>query len=262
MKLATWNVNSLNVRLPQVLGWLNAQTASAPVDVLALQETKLSDDKFPRSEIEGSGHQVAYFGQKTYNGVALISRHPLREVVNNIPGFDDDMARVISATVQGVRVIGAYFPNGQDPESDKFVYKMRWLQALNQFVKDSLQTYPQLVLMGDYNITWDDRDVWDPEALAGTIHCTDAERAHFKALLDLGLVDAFRLFEQADKSFSWWDYRDFAFRRNRGLRIDHILVSQALGALVRSCTIDKSPRKNDRPSDHTPVVVDIDLTTR
>jgi exodeoxyribonuclease-3 len=257
MKLATWNVNSLNVRLPQVLDWLHTQTASVPVDVLALQETKLTDDKFPRAEIEGTGHQVAYFGQKTYNGVALISRHPLTDVVHNIPGFEDDMARVISATVQGVRVIGAYFPNGQDPESDKFVYKMRWLQALHQYVQHSLQTHPQLVLMGDYNITWDDRDVWDPVALAGTIHCTDAERAHFKALLDLGLVDAFRLFEQAEKSYSWWDYRDFAFRRNRGLRIDHILVSQALRSQVQSCTIDKAPRKNERPSDHTPVVVDI-----
>jgi exodeoxyribonuclease-3 len=259
MKLATWNVNSLNVRLPQVLDWLQAQADSGPMDVLALQETKLTDDKFPRNEIEGSGHQVAYFGQKTYNGVALISRHPLHDVVHNIPGFADDMARVISATVQGVRVIGAYFPNGQAPDSDKFVYKMRWLEALHSYVQHSLQAHPQLVLMGDYNITWDDRDVWDPVALAGTIHCTDAERAHFKALLDLGLVDAFRLFDQAEKSYSWWDYREFAFRRNRGLRIDHILVSQALSGLVQSCTIDKAPRKNERPSDHTPVVVDIKL---
>jgi exodeoxyribonuclease-3 len=195
MKLATWNVNSLNVRLPQVLDWLQAQSTDAPMDVLALQETKLTDDKFPRAEIEASGHHVAYFGQKTYNGVALISRHPLQDVVNNIPGFEDDMARVISATVQGVRVIGAYFPNGQAPDSDKFVYKMRWLEALHQYVSASLQTHPQLVLMGDYNITWDDRDVWDPVGLAGTIHCTDAERAHFKNLLDLGLVDAFRQFE-------------------------------------------------------------------
>ena len=149
MKLATWNVNSLNVRLPQVLDWLQTQATDAPVDVLALQETKLTDDKFPRADIEASGHQVAYFGQKTYNGVALISRHPLQDVVHNIPGFEDDMARVISATVQGVRVIGAYFPNGQAPDSDKFVYKMRWLEALHQYVLTSLQTHPQLVLMGD-----------------------------------------------------------------------------------------------------------------
>ena len=169
------------------------------------------------------------------------------------------MARVISATVQGVRVIGAYFPNGQAPDSDKFVYKMRWLEALHAYVQSSLQTHPHLVLMGDFNITWDDRDVWDPVALAGTIHCTDVERAHFKNLLDLGLVDAFRQFEQPEKSYSWWDYREFAFRRNRGLRIDHILVSQALVPKVRACTIDKAPRKNERPSDHTPVVVDIAL---
>ena len=259
MKLATWNVNSLNVRLPQVLDWLQAQPAQAPIDVLALQETKLTDDKFPRAEIEASGHQVAYFGQKTYNGVALISRHLLEDVVNNIPGFEDDMARVISATVQGVRVIGAYFPNGQAPDSDKFVYKMHWLEALHQYVSASLQTHPQLVLMGDYNITWDDRDVWDPVGLAGTIHCTDAERAHFKNLLDLGLVDAFRQFEQPEKSYSWWDYREFGFRRNRGLRIDHILVSPSLVAQLTACTIDKAPRKNERPSDHTPVVVDIAL---
>ena len=259
MKLATWNVNSLNVRLPQVLDWLQTQATDAPVDVLALQETKLTDDKFPRADIEASGHQVAYFGQKTYNGVALISRHPLQDVVHNIPGFEDDMARVISATVLGVRVIGAYFPNGQAPDSDKFVYKMRWLEALHQYVLTSLQTHPQLVLMGDYNITWDDRDVWDPVGLAGTIHCTDAERAHFKNLLDLGLVDAFRQFDQPEKSYSWWDYREFGFRRNRGLRIDHILVSPALKDQLTACTIDKAPRKNERPSDHTPVVVDIAL---
>ena len=259
MKLATWNVNSLNVRLPQVLDWLQVQDSDAPMDVLALQETKLTDDKFPRAEIEARGHQVAYFGQKTYNGVALISRHPLHDVVHNIPGFADDMARVISATVQGVRVMGAYFPNGQAPDSDKFVYKMRWLEALHAYVQSSLQTHPRLVLMGDFNITWDDRDVWDPVALAGTIHCTDAERAHFKNLLDLGLVDAFRQFEQPEKSYSWWDYREFAFRRNRGLRIDHILVSQALVPQLSACTIDKAPRKNERPSDHTPVVVDFDL---
>ena len=257
MKLATWNVNSLNVRLPQVLDWLQAQATETPIDVLALQETKLTDDKFPHAEIEASGHHVAFFGQKTYNGVALISRHPLQDVVNNIPGFEDDMARVISATVQGVRVIGAYFPNGQAPDSDKFVYKMRWLEALHQYVRESLQTHPQLVLMGDYNITWDDLDVWDPVGLAGTIHCTDAERAHFKNLLDLGLVDAFRQFEQPEKSYSWWDYREFGFRRNRGLRIDHILVSPSLVARLTACTIDKAPRKNERPSDHTPVVVDI-----
>jgi exodeoxyribonuclease-3 len=257
MNLATWNVNSLTVRLPQVLDWLSAQNEQGAIDVLALQETKTTDDKFPQAEIEAAGYQVAFFGQKTYNGVALIAKHPITEVVHNIPGFADEMARVITATVNGVRVVGAYFPNGQAPDSDKFVYKMNWLNALQAFIEDELTRHDKLVLMGDFNITWDDLDVWDPVALAGTIHCTDEERAHFKALLDLGLTDAFRLFEQAPKSFSWWDYREFAFRRNRGLRIDHILVSSALVKSVSACVIDKAPRKNERPSDHTPVVVSL-----
>ena len=257
MKLATWNVNSLTVRLPQVLDWLSAQNEHGGMDVLALQETKTTDDKFPKTEIEAAGYHVAFFGQKTYNGVALIARHPITEVVHNIPGFTDEMARVITATVEGVRIVGAYFPNGQAPDSDKFVYKMAWLNALQAFIKDELSRHDKLVLMGDFNITWDDLDVWDPIALAGTIHCTDEERAHFKALLDLGLHDAFRLFEQAPKSYSWWDYREFAFKRNRGLRIDHILVSSALVKHVSACVIDKTPRKNERPSDHTPVIVSL-----
>ena len=259
MKLATWNVNSLTVRLPQVLEWLNAHTGDESIDVLALQETKTTDDKFPRAEIEAAGFQVAFFGQKTYNGVALIAKHPITDVVHNIPGFADDMARVITATIQGVRVVGAYFPNGQVPDSDKFVYKMAWLAALQQWLKDELTRHDKLVLMGDFNITVDDRDVWDPVALAGTIHCTDEERAHFQGLIKLGMVDAFRLFEQPEKSYSWWDYREFAFRRNRGLRIDHVLVSNGLKPQVRACTIDKAPRKNERPSDHTPVIATLSL---
>ncbi len=251
MQLATWNVNSLTVRLPQVLDWL----ATNPVDALVLQETKTTDDKFPHEAIEAAGYQVAFFGQKTYNGVALLSRTPITEVVKNIPGFEDDMARVIAGTVDGVRVIGAYFPNGQAPDSDKFVYKMRWLEALQNWLREELKQHPKLVLMGDFNITVDDRDVWDPVGLKDTIHCTVEERAHFQALIDLGTHDAFRLFEQPEKSYSWWDYREFAFRRNRGLRIDHILVSDALKDSVQACVIDKAPRKNERPSDHTPVVV-------
>ena len=255
MQLATWNVNSLTVRLPQVIDWL----ATQPVDVLVLQETKTTDDKFPREAIEAAGYQVAFFGQKTYNGVALLSRAPHGDVVKNIPNFDDDMARVIAATVNGVRVVGAYFPNGQAPDSDKFVYKMRWLTALREWLRDELTRHPQLVLMGDFNITVDDRDVYDPVALKDTIHCTVEERQHFQGLIDLGLHDAFRLFDQPEKSYSWWDYREFAFRRNRGLRIDHILVSAALQAKTTACSIDKAPRKNERPSDHTPVVVTLDL---
>ncbi len=260
MKIATWNVNSLNVRLPQVLAWLAAQPPDAPVDVLALQELKLSDDKFPAAAFTAAGYHAQWFGQKTYNGVALISRSPATDVVKNIPGFEDDMARVITATVDGVRVIGAYFPNGQAPDSDKFVYKMRWLTALREWVRAELVTHPNLVLLGDYNITFDDLDVWDPVGLAGTIHCTDEERTHLRALVDLGLHDSFRLFEQPPKSYSWWDYRMLGFQKNRGMRIDHILVSEALRPRVTACTVDRAPRKNPQPSDHAPVVVTLDAS--
>jgi exodeoxyribonuclease-3 len=253
MQLATWNINSLTVRLPQVLEWL----ARNPVDVLALQEIKMTDDKFPVQALADAGYQAQWFGQKTYNGVALLTRSPATEVVKNIPGFDDDMARVISATVQGVRVIGAYFPNGQEPGSDKFDYKMNWLKGLRDWIRQELQTHPELVLMGDFNITFDDADVWDPVGLKDTIHCTEEERYQLRALIALGLHDAHRLFEQPAKSFSWWDYREFGFRRNRGLRIDHILVSSTLKPLVTGCLIDKTPRKNERPSDHAPVVVEL-----
>ena len=259
MKLATWNVNSLAVRLPQVLDWLAAHQP----DVLVLQETKLTDDKFPHAEIEGAGYQVKWFGQKTYNGVALLTRGgAANDVVRNIPGFEDEQARVIAGTLgtgpggsAGLRLIGAYFPNGQEPGSDKFAYKMRWLEALREWVKAELAAQPRLVLMGDFNIAPEDRDVYDPVAWAGQIHCTPEERAHYQQLLGLGLVDAFRLFEQPLKSWSWWDYRNLAFRKNQGLRIDHILVGEALRSSVAACAIDKLPRKNERPSDHAPVIV-------
>ena len=251
MKLATWNINSLAVRLPQVLDWLQANT----VDVLALQELKLTDDKFPAQAFADAGYQAQCFGQKTYNGVALLSRQAATDVVRNIPGFDDELARVITGTVQGVRVVGAYFPNGQAPGTDKFDYKMAWLRGLRSWLRQELLTHPQLVLMGDFNITFDDADVWDPVGLADTIHCTEEERYELRALVALGLTDSFRQFEQPPKSFSWWDYRDLGFRRNRGLRIDHILVSQALKARISACAIDKTPRRNERPSDHAPVVL-------
>ncbi|GMV44706.1 MAG: exodeoxyribonuclease III [Pseudomonadota bacterium] len=251
MKLATWNVNSLAVRLPQVLAWLDTHA----VDLLALQETKLTDERFPHGEIENAGYTAHCFGQKTYNGVALLVRQPATEIVHNIPGFADEQARVIAARVGSLRVVGAYFPNGQEPGSDKFAYKMRWLDALREWLRAELAGAPELVLMGDFNIAPEDRDVWDPAALAGTIHCTDEERAHFRALLALGLHDAFRLFEQPPRSWSWWDYRNLAFRRNQGMRIDHILVSEALGPHVQACTIDKAPRRAERPSDHAPVVL-------
>ena len=251
MKLATWNVNSLAVRLPQLLDWL----AANPVDAVALQELKLTDDKFPHAELAAAGYQAQCFGQRTYNGVALLTRTPATEVVRNIPGCADEQARVIAGTVDGLRVIGAYFPNGQAPDSDKFVYKMAWLEALRAWVGAELATHPRLVLLGDFNIAPEDRDVYDPVAWAGQIHCTDAERAHFRGLLGLGLQDAFRMFEQPPKSWSWWDYRNLAFRKNQGLRIDHVLVSAALAPAVEACAIDKAPRRNERPSDHAPVVL-------
>ncbi len=255
MKIATWNVNSLTVRAPQVLDWL----AANPVDVLGLQELKQTEDKFPFADFEAAGYSACALGQKTYNGVALLSRTPIADVQKNIPGFDDEQARVIAGTVMSasgpVRVVNGYFVNGQAPDSDKFIYKMRWLTALQNWLKLELAQYPRLVLVGDFNITADDRDSYDPEGLRETIHHTTAERDHFKALIGLGLTDAFRLFEQPEKSFSWWDYRDFGFRRNRGMRIDYTLVSEALKPHVETCVIDKLPRKNERPSDHTPVTV-------
>jgi exodeoxyribonuclease-3 len=258
MRYATWNVNSLGVRLPQVVDWLAAQEAAgSPIDVLALQELKLTDDKFPADTFTAAGYQSQWFGQKTYNGVALLSRAPVTDVIKNIPGFEDEMSRVITATIGDTRIIGGYFPNGQEPGSDKFEYKMEWLTALRKWVKSELEVHPNLVLMGDYNITFDDDDVWDPAGMEGSIHCTEEERYHLRALIALGLHDSYRLFKQSPKSFSWWDYRDAGFRRNRGLRIDHILVSNALKPRVTACAIDKSPRKNERPSDHAPVIVTV-----
>lgn len=259
MKISTWNVNSLTIRLPQVLDWL----AANPVDVLCLQELKLSDDKFPLQQLADAGYQSAVFGQKTYNGVAILSRAPARNVVKNIVGFSDEQSRVIAATLDmpdgEVRVVNGYFVNGQAPGSEKFEYKMKWLDGLRSWLREELKAHPNLVLLGDFNITVDDRDTWDPEGLRETIHHTSEERAQFQALIELGLSDAFRMFEQAEKSYSWWDYREMAFRRNRGLRIDHILVSEALKPQVRACTIDRAPRKNERPSDHTPVTVELGL---
>lgn len=253
LKIATWNVNSLSIRLPQVLAWL----AEHQPDVLCLQETKLEDAKFTHAEFTEAGYRSEWFGQKTYNGVALLSRHEMVDVVRNIPGHDDVQARVLAATVQGVRIVGAYVPNGQAPDSDKFAYKMKWLEALRTWLADELTRHPKLALLGDYNIAPEDRDVHDPAAWAGQILCTPEERAHFQALLDIGLVDSFRLFEQPAKSWSWWDYRQLAFQKGRGLRIDHILVSEALRAGVVSCVIDRLPRKNERPSDHAPVMAEI-----
>ena len=251
MKLATWNVNSLTVRLPQLIDWLAAHQP----DAMVLQETKLTDDKFPREAIEAAGYRCQWYGQKTYNGEALLSKNEAADVVRNIPNYSDTLARVITGTVDGVRVVGGYFPNGQAPGTDKFDYKMQWLRALREWLADELTRHPKLVLLGDFNIAPDDRDVYDPVAWAGQIHCTDEERDHLKKLSGLGLVDAFRLFDQPLKCWTWWDYRNLAFRKNQGLRIDLVLVSEALKADVQSVTIDRAMRKNERPSDHAPVVL-------
>jgi exodeoxyribonuclease-3 len=250
MKIATWNVNSLNVRLPQVLDWLRAE---AP-DILALQETKLPDEKFPRAEIEAAGYQVLFSGQKTYNGVALITRKPATDVVTDIPRHPDPQRRVLAATVGKLRVINLYVPNGESVESDKYRYKLDWLAKCATWLRAELQRYPQLVVLGDFNIAPEPRDVHDPKVWEGSVLYSEPERAAFQELLKLGLQDSFRLFEQPEKSFSWWDYRMQAFRRNHGLRIDHILVSEPLAKRCTACRIDLAPRKHERPSDHAPVV--------
>ncbi len=253
MKLATWNVNSLKVRLPQVLDWL----AANPVDVLCLQETKQQDADFPADDLMAAGYHSVYSGQKTYNGVAILSREPGHDVQIGIPDFADEQKRVIAASFGDVRVVCVYIPNGQSIDSDKYQYKLGWLAALHDWLRQELVRYPKLVLLGDYNIAPEDRDVHDPAAWVGNVLVSEPERDAFRGLVSLGLTDSYRLFEQADKTFSWWDYRMMAFRRNMGMRIDHILVSEPLVPLCKSCVIDKAPRKLERPSDHTPVVVEL-----
>lgn len=254
MKIATWNVNSLKVRLPQVLQWLTDN----PVDVLCLQETKLTDDKFPLDDFEKAGYQVVFSGQKTYNGVAIVSKYPISEVVKNNPRFADEQQRIIAATIEGVRIVCAYIPNGQAVGSDKYQYKLNWLNALHDWLADELKTHESLALLGDYNIAPEDRDVHDPVAWKDQVLVSEPEREQFRRLLELGFKDSFRMFEQADKLYSWWDYRMMAFRRNMGLRIDHILLSPPLAARCTGCVIDKVPRKWEQPSDHTPVIATIE----
>jgi len=250
MKLATWNVNSLNVRLPHVLKWLEEN----PTDVLCIQETKLTDDKFPAAAIEAAGYHVAYTGQKTYNGVAILSKLPITDVVKNNPRFEDVQQRILAATIAGVRVVCAYVPNGQAVDSEKYIYKMAWLSAFHDWIREEAALHPQLAVVGDYNIAPEDRDVHDPAAWVGMVHVSEQERAALQRLLDIGLVDSFRLFEQPEKSYSWWDYRNLGFRLNKGLRIDHILLSDALKQRCTACVIDRVPRKWEQPSDHAPVI--------
>lgn len=253
MKIATWNVNSLKVRLPHVLDWL---AASQP-DVLCLQETKLEDRRFPLDELSRAGYRAVYSGQKTYNGVAIACKAEPADVVCGIPGFADEQKRLIAATVQGIRIVCVYVPNGQSVGSDKYQYKLAWLAALQAWLKEELPRYPKLVLLGDYNIAPEDRDVHDPQAWADNVLVSGPEREAFHKIEQAGLRDCFRQFEQPEKSYTWWDYRMMAFRRNMGLRIDHILLSAPLAKGCTACTIDRVPRKLERPSDHAPVVAEL-----
>jgi exodeoxyribonuclease-3 len=253
-RLATWNVNSLKVRLPHLLDWL----AHARPDAICLQETKTEDASFPLAAIEAAGYRAAFCGQKSYNGVAILARGELSEVQHGIPGFADDPKRLIAATVGGLRIVCIYAPNGQAPGSEKYVYKLRWFDALASWLQKELQERPQIAVLGDFNVAPEDRDVHDPKRWEGQIHVSQPERAAFARLLELGLKDAFRLFEQPEKAFSWWDYRLRAFERGWGLRIDEILLSPALAPRCLSCAIDAAPRALERPSDHAPVLAELD----
>lgn len=253
MKIATWNVNSLKVRLPHVVDWLQ----SSDCDVLGLQELKqdnAANEKITE-HFANIGYTFVFNGQKTYNGVALISKHPLNDVVVDIPDYQDEQKRVIAATINGVRVICAYFVNGEALDSPKYQYKLSWLAALEKYIAIELQTHDKLVLIGDYNIAPEPRDTYDPEIWEGNVLCSPLERKSFNNLIDMGLVDSFRQFNQEDRQFSWWDYRNMAFRRKQGLRIDHILATKSIMDVAIDCVIDTAPRKLERPSDHTPVVI-------
>jgi exodeoxyribonuclease-3 len=255
MKIASWNVNSLKVRLPQVLEWLER----ADPDVLALQETKLTDENFPVEDINRAGYQVVYSGQKTYNGVAVLARDKLENPVTTIPGLDDPQKRVLAVNVGELRVLNLYVVNGQDVGSDKFRYKLHWLNAVKTFIHHQLEHHKYLVVLGDFNIAPDDRDVYDPEIWHEKILCSSEERARLREILELGLVDSFRRFNSEGGHYSWWDYRAAGFRRNLGLRIDLILGSDKLMETATAAGIDREPRGWERPSDHTPVWTEFEL---
>lgn len=253
-KLASWNVNSLTVRLEQVLAWLE----TTQVDVLALQETKVVDEKFPTQIFNDSGFHVVFSGQKTYNGVAIISKQPIQSVVTDIPGFDDPQRRILAATIAGIRVINLYVPNGAAVGTDKYDYKLTWLEQVESFIRQELKDYPLLAVVGDFNIAPEDRDVHSPEEWKDAVLVSPKERKAFTDLIALGLNDSFRNFPQEPALYSWWDYRAAGFRRNRGLRIDHILLSDALNRQCLESQIDIAPRRHERPSDHAPVWVTLD----
>jgi exodeoxyribonuclease-3 len=253
--VATWNVNSLKVRLPHLGQWLQ----SSHVDVVALQETKVTDADFPFDEIRDLGYRVVAHGQRTYNGVALLARSEISDVLCGIPDFSDEQARVLAATVEGVRIIDVYVPNGQSVGSDKYLYKLRWLDALRTYLTAALQEYSKVIVLGDFNIAPEDRDVHDVKAWEGQVLVSEPERAALAGIRDLGFIDTFRQSSQAAGAYSWWDYRQGAFRRNAGLRIDLVLASERLSKDLDGCLIEREPRGWERPSDHTPVVASFNL---
>jgi len=255
VKIATWNVNSLKVRLPHVLDWL----ATSQADILCLQETKLTDENFPVEDIEAAGYRVIYSGQKTYNGVAIISRKEATDIITDVHGLDDPQRRILGATIDGIRVLDLYVVNGQEVGSEKYAHKLHWLEQVTRHIHHDLKKHDRYVVLGDFNIAPEDRDVHDPEAWHERILCSTPERKALNKILALGLTDTFRQFGQEDDSFSWWDYRGGAFRRNMGLRIDLILTSKSLSETATACTIDKEPRMLERPSDHAPVIAEFDL---
>jgi exodeoxyribonuclease-3 len=255
MKIATWNVNSIRVRLPQLVDWLAARRP----DLVCLQETKVPDEQFPAEALRAAGYHAVFSGQKAYNGVAILSRRPLVHVAYGAPGLDGEQKRYLAATVGGVRIVNLYVPNGEAVDSPKYAYKLAWLKDLRRHLVTELKAHPRLAVAGDYNIAPEPRDVHNPKLWEGQVLFSEPERTAFRALVDAGLADAYRQFEQPEKSFSWWDYRMGAFKRNLGLRIDHILVSAALTAKLRSCSIDTEPRRAERPSDHAPVIAEIDV---
>ena len=254
MKIASWNVNSLNVRLPHLTTWLS----EAQPDIVALQETKMEDAKFPREAIEAMGYHVAFSGQKTYNGVAILAREEPRDVVTDLPGLDDPQRRILVASVGDLRIADLYVVNGQDVGTEKYAYKLDWLAKVHAFLAEEIRRHPNLVVLGDFNITPDDRDIYDPVAWKEQILCSTPERDALKAIVDLGLHDTFRLFNDEAGQYSWWDYRQAGFRRNLGMRIDLVLAGEALRARCRAASIDRVPRTWERPSDHTPVLLELD----
>lgn len=254
MKLATWNVNSLRVRLNHVTDW----TRQNQCNVIALQETKLPNEAFPGDTLRQDGWQYIHSGQPAYNGVAILSREPFRDVSEGLPGMPDNQRRLIAATIGKLRIVNVYVPNGQAVGSEKYQYKLAWLDALSSYIRENLASNEYLAVVGDFNIAPEDRDVHDPEKWAGQVLVSEPEREAFRSLLDLGLVDSFRLHNPLDGFYSWWDYRGGAFRRNLGLRIDHILLSPALATHCKKVEIDRSPRAWERPSDHAPVLAQID----